>query len=198
MNPFHKIINDIKKNIIVFMLDDSFLFKIALLGDGAVGKTSLRKRFMGEGFEQTYSLTIGSDFSTAHKLVDGSNVVFQIWDLSGQPNFKLVRTSFYLGTHAAIVVFDLSNRKTFFELENWISELFQYGTRGKIPLIIVGNKSDLVSQISTEEIDHFITSHPEFSENLEKLYYLETSALTGENVHLAFEQLGRFCIKMYG
>jgi small GTP-binding protein len=180
------------------MSKESFLFKIVLLGEGAVGKTSLRKRFMGEGFEQSYSITIGSDFSIANKEIDGSEIIFQIWDLSGQPSFKIVRTSFYLGTHAALIVFDLTNKQSFEEIENWIVELFQNGNRGNVPIIIVGNKNDLVPQISKEEIEHFLANHADVSDKSVNLHYYETSALTGENVEIVFEILGKMCIEKYG
>ncbi|MHA1910903.1 MAG: Rab family GTPase [Candidatus Kariarchaeaceae archaeon] len=180
------------------MSKESFLFKVVLLGDGAVGKTSLRKRFMGEGFEQSYSITIGSDFSIANKMIDGSEVIFQIWDLSGQPSFKMVRTAFYLGTHAALIVFDLTNKHSFEEIENWIAELFQNGNRGKVPIIFVGNKNDLESQISKEEIEYMLTNQVELPNSTVKLHYYETSALTGENVETVFEMLGRVCLEKYG
>ena len=110
----------------------------------------------------------------------------------------MVRTGFYLGTHAALLVFDLANKNSFEELENWVRELFQNGTRGKVPLIIVGNKKDLVPQISKYEIENFLDNHTDFSDTFTKLNYYDTSALTGENVDATFERLGRICIEKYG
>ncbi|MCG3217387.1 MAG: GTP-binding protein [Candidatus Heimdallarchaeota archaeon] len=179
------------------MSNESYLFKIVLLGEGAVGKTSLRKRYMGEGFEQAYSITIGSDFSIANKVIDGYKVIFQIWDLSGQPSFKIVRTGFYMGTHAALIVFDLANKHSFDEMENWINELYQHGTRGKVPIVIVGNKNDLIPQVSEESIEQFLAICASLSDTPVKLHYLETSALTGENVETVFDVLGRFFFEKY-
>ncbi|MCK4896735.1 MAG: GTP-binding protein, partial [Candidatus Heimdallarchaeota archaeon] len=82
-------------------------YKITLIGDGAVGKTSIRRSYLGETFEGSYSLTLGSDFATKTMNVGDLNICMIIWDLAGQPRFKAVREGFYRGTRGALLVFDL-------------------------------------------------------------------------------------------
>ena len=89
------------------------IFKITLLGDGAVGKTSLRKTYLGEGFKDGYSMTIGADFAVKRLRIDDQDFVAQIWDLAGQQRFSAVREVYYRGTSGCLLVFDISRRSVF-------------------------------------------------------------------------------------
>ncbi|MHA1115558.1 MAG: Rab family GTPase, partial [Candidatus Heimdallarchaeaceae archaeon] len=82
-------------------------FKIVLAGDGAVGKTSIRERYMGKGFTGDYLKTIGADFASKKVKVEDNDITFQIWDLAGQESYSAVRTTFYKGAIAAWLVFDI-------------------------------------------------------------------------------------------
>ncbi len=172
------------------------LYKICLLGDGGVGKTSLRERFLGKGFQSGYILTIGADFAVQNLEIDETQYKFQIWDLAGQQRFEAVRALYYKGSHGAILVFDRTRPESLFNLENWKRELFTNVGR-QIPYIILGNKSDLPNAINQEELMKFVeTSQQEISGVPFQISYLNTSAKSGLNVTEAFSQLGR-SIKQY-
>lgn len=172
------------------------LLKIALMGDGAVGKTSLRERYMGRPFQSTYMMTIGADFATKNTVIDEKEVKFQIWDLAGQPRFSSVRDIYYRGTTGALLVFDVTRQESFIDTPKWIEECFNSTGIGAVPIVILGNKIDLRDKVPNslpskygmalaEEISK-ISSKKGFNAT-----YVETSAATGENVAKAFETLGR-------
>jgi len=167
------------------------LYKICLLGDGGVGKTSLRERFLGKGFQSGYILTIGADFAVQDIVVNDEQVKFQIWDLAGQQRFSAVRALYYKGSHGAILVFDRTRPESLYNLENWKKELFTNVGR-EIPYIILGNKSDLPNSVDDGELDRFIQkSQTEITDIPYKIFYLNTSAKSGLNVQDAFESLGK-------
>ena len=171
--------------------------KVCLLGDGAVGKTALRERYLGKQFSSGYVMTIGADFAVKKTRImteEGEKYVkFQIWDLAGQPRFNSVRELYYKGSHGGLLVFDITRRDSFDNLNAWIEELFKNSGRGAMPVAVLGNKVDL-----REEEDDCVTKDEalEFAEDLKKKFqfncnipYLETSAKTGENVDESFNEL---------
>ncbi|WP_455139691.1 Rab family GTPase [Candidatus Hodarchaeum mangrovi] len=167
------------------------LYKICLLGDGGVGKTSLRERFLGKGFQSGYILTIGADFAVQNLEIDNRQYKFQIWDLAGQQRFSAVRTLYYKGSHGAILVFDRTRPDSLYNLENWKKELFNNVGR-QVPYVILGNKSDLPNTIDEEELNNFIEKSQQEIQNIPfRIKYLNTSAKSGENVTEAFSVLGR-------
>ena len=173
--------------------------KVCLLGDGAVGKTALRERYLGKQFSSGYVMTIGADFAvkkTRIKTEEGEkDVKFQIWDLAGQPRFNSVRELYYKGSHGGLLVFDITRRDSFTNLNSWIDELYKNSGRGVMPVTVLGNKVDL-----RDEAEDSVTVNEavEFTENLRKslqmscdIPYLETSAKTGENVDKSFSMLAQ-------
>jgi small GTP-binding protein len=172
------------------------LYKICLLGDGGVGKTSLRERFLGKGFQSGYILTIGADFAVQDIIVNSEQIKFQIWDLAGQQRFSAVRALYYKGSHGAILVFDRTRPESLYNLENWKKELFTNVGR-EIPYIILGNKSDLPNSVDDSELKRFIQkSQTEITDIPYEIAYLNTSAKSGLNVEDAFQSLGKI-IKDY-
>jgi len=167
-----------------------YRFKIVMLGDGAVGKTALTTRFTQEYFDADYKRTIGSDF--AIKKLDipeiDVHVTLQVWDLAGQPRFEIVRQGFYRGSRGGLLVYDVTRRRTFMNLKHWKDEAFK-SLKRDFPVIVVANKVDLIESrvVSREEGEAWAEEH----EHL----YVESSALTGENVEKSFETLCKIIIE---
>jgi len=172
------------------------LYKICLLGDGGVGKTALRERFLGKGFQTGYILTIGADFAVQDLSIGEVQYKFQIWDLAGQQRFSAVRALYYKGSHGAILIFDQTRVDSLYNLEKWKQELFTNVGR-EIPYLILGNKSDLPEAIDTAEIEKFVQkSQSEIQDIPFEIKFLKTSAKSGLNVTEAFELLA-LTIKSY-
>ncbi len=174
-------------------------FKSVLIGDGAVGKTSIRKRYMGEGFVTSHLATIGVDFAKKVINRDGSDVWLIIWDLAGQPSYESVRRHYYMGCHSIILVYSVIRRESFDNASKWLVEAHKY--MGKLPpTAILGNKIDLRPSrpkddvVSTEEGERFAQI---FCERLDvPVVFRETSALTGENITEVFHDLVELMIKL--
>ncbi|MFX1410349.1 MAG: GTP-binding protein [Promethearchaeota archaeon] len=156
-----------------------FLFKSIVVGDGGVGKTALTLRFSKGFFTEDYKMTIGVDFhvkTITIETVEGPiKSKLQIWDTGGQERFSSIRPMYYRGSLGALLIFDLTNSASFEHLPQWIEEI-RTNVKNEIPLLLVGNKSDLVNErvVSIEEINSFTRNF--------NLYYMETSAKTGEGV----------------
>jgi Ras-related protein Rab-11A len=156
-----------------------YLFKSIVVGDGGVGKTALTLRFSKGFFTEDYKMTIGVDFHVKTINIDSNEgpirAKLQIWDTGGQERFSSIRPMYYRGSLGALLIFDLTNSASFEHLPGWIEEV-RANVKTEIPLLLVGNKSDLVDQraASLEEIN-------EFTRNF-NLFYMETSAKTGEGV----------------
>ncbi|TFF83933.1 GTP-binding protein, partial [Candidatus Heimdallarchaeota archaeon] len=119
------------------------VYKIVLLGNGAVGKTSLRQQYLGKGFKDGYSMTIGADFAVKRVELGHLVATFQIWDLAGQQRFDVVRSVYYRGSSGALLVFDVSNPQSFNNLPSWLNELTKNNYDRIVPLVLIGNKTDL-------------------------------------------------------
>lgn len=171
------------------------VLKIVLIGDGGVGKTAIRERYLGKGFKSQYLLTIGADFATKEAIVNNIPVTYQIWDLAGQERFDGVRGVYYKGTVGALLVYDVTRPDSYHNTPKWVKELWMNSGRGKVPFILVGNKIDLrkdcdekISKkqgISLAKKLTRMTSDERFTCN-----YIETSAKTGLNISEAFSVLG--------
>jgi len=169
-----------------------YRYKIVMLGDGAVGKTAMTTRFTQNFFDSDYKRTIGSDFAIKRLVLtengEETHVTLQVWDLAGQPRFESVRQGFYRGARGGLLLYDVTRRRTFLNVDNWKEEAFK-NLNGEIPLVLVANKVDLEDSrvVTTEEGEKYAKKH--------KMMYVESSALTGENVEEAYANL---CRKMIG
>jgi len=170
-----------------------FLFKIIVVGDGAVGKTALSFRFDTGKFEQSYKMTIGADFfvkvvEVTDKYGETHRIKYQIWDTAGQERFGAIRPLYYRGANGGLLVYDVTNRKSFSNLErHWFTEVYQ--SCGRIPLVLLGNKSDL------EELRLISSEEGRSRAAVRQLLYFETSAKTGQNVDAAFLSLGEILLE---
>lgn len=158
--------------------------KVVLCGSYRVGKTSLRRNFLGETFKEDHHPTLGVDFSVKSINIDIKSIVeMQIWDFSGQPGFKILRSNYLKSTSAAILVFDLTNRDSLYNLRDWADEIWSHPDNKKTHLILFGNKADLEEhQVSQKEIDDFISWLNDKNLNKDPIKYFITSAKTGLNV----------------
>ncbi|MCF2141483.1 MAG: GTP-binding protein [Candidatus Lokiarchaeota archaeon] len=154
-----------------------WVFKFTLVGDSGVGKTSLVNRFVDGVFPKDFRPTIGLNIMTHTYTLMENRVHLNIYDIGSQKFFKRVRRSYYKGTMAVILVFDLHDRKTFDHIHQWKSELDSY-IEGEYESLLVGNKSDLSKVVSTEEANNLASKY--------NMGYLETSALNNINVEDAF------------
>ncbi|OLS25963.1 MAG: GTPase KRas precursor [Candidatus Heimdallarchaeota archaeon LC_3] len=174
--------------------------KLLLIGDEEVGKTTLRKRFMGQKHTVSYLATIGADFAKKETSVNfkGQDYLIEslIWDLAGQDAYKVVRAAFYEGASGALLIVDISRKETITNMEKWVEELWTNNGSGPIPFAILANKSDLREKdpskvISKEETEELVIDFR--NKMLEKakfkFTFLETSALDGINVDEAFDIL---------
>ncbi|MHA1212024.1 MAG: Rab family GTPase [Candidatus Heimdallarchaeota archaeon] len=175
-----------------------FLWKIVLAGDSFSGKTTIRKRAMGEHFAEEYISTVGADFSS-YKLKYGDLTIgFQVWDLAGQDKYKYIRSSFYGGATGCFLVFDTTNPKSMRNLSSWVDEAIRY-SNGTIEIFIIcANKIDLINrrEISRETGEKYAQALRE-SSGLQ-CEYIETSALTGENVNIAFDKMAKCLLEREG
>ncbi|MEX2707348.1 MAG: ArgE/DapE family deacylase [Candidatus Freyrarchaeum guaymaensis] len=162
---------------------EEYAFKIVCIGDGGVGKTSLIVRLTENRFSEDYKMTLGTSFAAHTMNVDDNVVTLQIWDLGGQPSFSHLRSFFYAGSKGGVIVFDLTDLKSFQNVPMWQKELFS--VCGEVPVVIIGNKNDLASErvVSREEAERLARrlGAP----------YIETSAKTGDKVNLAFQSISR-------
>jgi small GTP-binding protein len=166
-----------------------FVFKICLLGDAGVGKTSLVYRFIENRFSRDFKSTLGVNLlkkKIKAKTVDGTDVdvTGQIWDLGGQSAYKKLRKLYLEGSQGALLVFDITSKKSFLNLDEWVKDLFE-GRGNDIPIVLIGNKLDLADK---QEV--FLQDAAAYAKKLGlKLDVLLTSAATGEGVELAFHKL---------
>ncbi|KAL5246505.1 hypothetical protein ACHWQZ_G018655 [Mnemiopsis leidyi] len=156
-------------------------FKILIIGDSGIGKSSLMMRFVDGMFDPEISATIGVDFKVKTLNVEGNNVKLAIWDTAGQEKFRTLTPSYYRGAHGVILVYDTSVRQTFANLDTWRQEIDTYITKQNAVRMLVGNKIDKTRDVQREEGERYARTH--------KMLFIESSAKTEEGVQDAFEEL---------
>ena len=167
-----------------------YKFKIIFCGDPGVGKTSLVLRFSENAFTRKYVPTLGVNVSDKIVRVDESVVQLVLWDLAGQTKFQYMRHSFYQGSDGVFFIFDLTNLKTFNKVREWYKDVQKnLKNNPKLMGFLIGNKNDLLDGrvITNEEAN-------QIAKEL-NLGYIETSALTGENVINAFQEVAKELLK---
>uniref|UniRef100_A0A4W5K9I5 Ras-related protein Rab-4 n=1 Tax=Hucho hucho TaxID=62062 RepID=A0A4W5K9I5_9TELE len=161
-----------------------FLFKFLVIGSAGAGKSCLLHQFIETKFKQDSNHTIGVEFGSRVVNVGGKTVKLQIWDTAGQERFRSVTRSYYRGAAGALLVYDITSRETYNALTNWLTDARTLASPN-IVIILCGNKKDLDAdrEVTFLEASRFAQEN--------ELMFLETSALTGENVEEAFLKTAR-------
>ena len=165
-----------------------YIFKVIVIGDGKVGKTSIIRRYVHEQFDPKYKKTIGVAHAVKRLSINESEVTLTLWDTGGQELFDCVRPQYYRGSNGVLVVYDVTNQESFDHLDKWIKDLSDQC--GKIPIILVANKIDLTNKnvIPREEGERYALK--------KSLTFYETSAKTGKMVIDVLEELARLMLEV--
>ncbi|XP_059666331.1 ras-related protein Rab2BV-like [Cornus florida] len=159
-----------------------YLFKIVLIGDSGVGKSNILSRFTRNEFSLESKSTIGVEFATRTLQVEGKTVKAQIWDTAGQERYRAITSAYYRGAVGALMVYDITKRQTFENVQRWLNELRDHAD-SNIVIMMAGNKSDLNHLRAIPEHDAKSLAEKE------GLSFLETSALEAINVEKAFQTI---------
>ena len=156
------------------------MVKIVLIGDSTVGKTNIMSKYLKGQFMESSKATIGVEFHSKIFNHEGHKINAQMWDTAGQEKYRSISASYFKGSKGAFIVYDITKKDTFDSIEKWLNELKLNGDPG-IVTFIIGNKNDLEEfrQVSKEEGEEKAKSF--------QCGFLETSALSGDNIDLAFE-----------
>ena len=158
------------------------LFKIILIGDSSVGKTNILSRFIRNEFDENSKSTIGVEFGTKNFNLNDKIIKAQIWDTAGQERYRSITSVYYKGAQGCLLVYDITKKPTFENIDKWISDLKNSGDEN-LSIILIGNKCDLENErkVTKEEAKEKAQFY--------KLAFIETSALNGTNIEKAFELL---------
>jgi small GTP-binding protein len=153
--------------------------KAVVVGDAAVGKTSLLVRYIKGVFNPSYILTIGVSFFVRDIVVRDEVLRVQLWDTGGQERFGPIRQLYYRGTKGVLLVYDRTNPESFKRADYWLEEIRRGA--GEVPVVIVGNKADLPAAVPADDARRFADER--------RLVFVETSAKTDLNTDKAFSTL---------
>ena len=162
-----------------------FIFKVVFLGDSSVGKSNIISKYKLNEFNRNSKSTVGVEFYSKIITQNNKNIKIQIWDTAGQERFKSITKSYYKGAKGAIIVYDITRRATFENVQEWFKDTKTMGDNTHLVLMLVGNKCDLVNerQVSTEE--------GKKEAEMNGMAFMETSALDGTNITEAFELMAK-------
>ncbi|XP_051524156.1 ras-related protein Rab-35-like [Myxocyprinus asiaticus] len=167
--------------------DYDYLFKLLIIGDSGVGKSSLLLRFADNTFSGSYITTIGVDFKIRTVEINGEKVKLQIWDTAGQERFRTITSTYYRGTHGVIVVYDVTSAESFVNVKRWLHEINQ--NCDDVCRILVGNKNDDPGSKVVETNDA-----QKFAEQM-GIRLFETSAKENVNVEDMFNCITELVLK---
>jgi len=161
-----------------------YLFKLLLIGDSGVGKTCVLFRFSEDAFNATFISTIGIDFKIRTIDLDGKKIKLQIWDTAGQERFRTITTAYYRGAMGIMLVYDITNEKSFDNIKNWIRNIEEHASQD-VEKMILGNKCDMNDrrEVTKERGEELAIEYG--------IKFMETSAKASINVEEAFYTLAR-------
>ena len=165
--------------------------KVILIRDSSVGKTNIMSKYLKNQFNENSKATVGVEFGSKLFKLNGHNIKAQIWDTAGQEKYKAITGAYYKGSKGAFVVYDITRKETFESVDKWINDLKSSGDP-KLIIIIIGNKCDL------EEKREILKEQGEEKAKSFGCAFLETSALSGDNIDKGFEMMISEIFKKYG
>ncbi|MFX1389037.1 MAG: Rab family GTPase [Promethearchaeota archaeon] len=174
-------------------LEREFVYKIVILGDAAVGKTSLINQFVEGSFQEDYKPTLGANIVRKDVNLNGIKVRLIMWDLAGQEKYRVVRSMYFQGCQGALLVYDVTRYSTFDNVNSkWLKDFKKYVKKEGV-YILIGNKTDLVDQrvVTTER-------GQEIAQKINASHFIETSAKLGENIEQAFKLLVNQILNNHG
>ena len=160
----------------------SMIFKMILIGDSGVGKTNILSRYINNTFSETTKSTVGVELGTKVEEFNNTKIKVQIWDTAGQERYKSITKTYYKGAKGALIVYDITKKESFQNIDKWIQDLKEFGEEDA-SILIIGNKSDLEDkrEVTTEEVKK--------KAEIYKIAFCETSALKAKNIDYAFQTL---------
>ena len=171
--------------------DTSKTFKILTIGESGVGKTCILRRFVENKFLKNHLATIGIDFKTKTLNINNQEIKLKIWDTAGEERFRNITTQYYKGADGIVLIYDVTDDASFEKIRDWMEQILSNTKREDIGLVLLGNKCDMEPRSVTEE------QGIKMAEEL-KVSYFETSALTGQGIKEAFDELTRDIMKRKG
>ena len=159
-----------------------YIMKLILIGDASVGKTNILNKYLKNEFDPNSKSTLGVELGTKNVKIDNKIIKVQIWDTAGQERYKAITSTYYKGAKGAIIVYDITRKLTFDNIDKWIADLKINGDEN-IMIFLVGNNSDLNDNREVSK-DEGINKSEKYNVPL-----LETSALQGDNISRVFEEL---------
>ncbi|KAM9987646.1 hypothetical protein ACTFIZ_003013 [Dictyostelium cf. discoideum] len=170
-------------------MEEDKQYKVLLIGDSDVGKTSIVKRFSDDTFDEDLLCTIGVEFKMKEVKVDGKKVDLCIWDTAGQEKFRALISSYYRGAHGIILTYDVTKRESFDNLNYWLNEVENFANRSNLVKLLVGNKIDKENREVTRE------EGAEFAKK-KAMLFIECSAKSKIGIQQAFEELAQKIIEI--
>lgn len=158
-----------------------YLFKYVVIGNSGVGKSCMTLQFTDNYFKSGHEVTIGVDYRTQIINAEKKIIKLQIWDTTGQEKFRSITRSYYRRVTVALIIYDITNRRSFTDIVDWLNDLLRC-CGNKITIAIIGNKSDLANnrKVSYKEASKFAKEH--------KCLFAETSAKNSINISDIFKQ----------